>query len=261
MNIGDKVRFLNDVGGGTVRGFQKGGVVLVEDEDGFQIPALESDIVVVEETNELNLVKKKPAAPKRNTVVVSKYGEEVDLDSPQGRQMSQPQQSAQQQKTMLNGSSYLKSKGVQNDDDNVDDEALEARVVRLEMKIRQLEMRIERLEDNRVAREKEKIQAKQQRKQQRDEILEVDLHSHEILDNERGMTPGDIKEYQLNVFRRTMNDHIGEHGKRIVFIHGKGDGVLRKAIIDELKYRYKQCEYQDASFQQYGFGATMVIIH
>ena len=31
LNIGDKVRFLNDVGGGKVSGFQKGGIVLVED--------------------------------------------------------------------------------------------------------------------------------------------------------------------------------------------------------------------------------------
>ena len=64
----------------------------------------------------------------------------------------------------------------------------------------------------------------------------------------------------MQVFNKTMQEHIDEKGKRIVFIHGKGDGVLRKAIIDELKYRYKTCDYQDASFQQYGFGATMVTI-
>ena len=43
-------------------------------------------------------------------------------------------------------------------------------------------------------------------------------------------------------------------------IHGNGDGVLRKAILTELKYSYKTCRHQDASFQQYGFGATMVTI-
>ena len=46
----------------------------------------------------------------------------------------------------------------------------------------------------------------------------------------------------------------------MVFIHGKGDGVLRKAVIDELKRKYSNCRYQDASFQEYGFGATMVTI-
>ena len=48
--------------------------------------------------------------------------------------------------------------------------------------------------------------------------------------------------------------------QRIVFIHGKGDGVLRKALLDELKRKYPDCRHQDASFQEYGFGATMVTI-
>lgn len=47
MNIGDKVRFLSESGGGVIAGFQKGNIVLVEDEDGFQIPTLASDVVVV----------------------------------------------------------------------------------------------------------------------------------------------------------------------------------------------------------------------
>ena len=41
--------------------------------------------------------------------------------------------------------------------------------------------------------------------------------------------------------------------RSIVFIHGKGDGVLRKAILQELKYKYKNYESQDASFREYGF--------
>ena len=49
-------------------------------------------------------------------------------------------------------------------------------------------------------------------------------------------------------------------GQKIVFIHGKGDGVLRKGILQELKYKYKNYQSQDASFREYGFGATMVTI-
>ena len=40
MKIGDKVRFLNEVGGGTVAGFQDKNTVLVRDEDGFDVPVL-----------------------------------------------------------------------------------------------------------------------------------------------------------------------------------------------------------------------------
>ena len=66
--------------------------------------------------------------------------------------------------------------------------------------------------------------------------------------------------YQLDKFRETIDAHKKHIGQKIVFIHGKGEGVLRKAILDELKRRYPRCEAQDASFREYGFGATQVTI-
>ena len=92
-------------------------------------------------------------------------------------------------------------------------------------------------------------------------IVEVDLHINELLDSVSGMSPGEMKDYQLNVFRKVMEAHKAEKGRKIVFIHGKGDGILRNSIISELKSKYKNCTYQDASFREYGFGATMVIVH
>ena len=47
MKIGDQVRFLSEVGGGRVAGFQGKNIVLVEDEDGFQMPMLINEVVVV----------------------------------------------------------------------------------------------------------------------------------------------------------------------------------------------------------------------
>lgn len=47
MKIGDKVRFLNEVGGGRVSGFQGKDIVLVEDEDGFDVPMRINEVVVV----------------------------------------------------------------------------------------------------------------------------------------------------------------------------------------------------------------------
>jgi hypothetical protein len=47
MKIGDKVRFVSEVGGGKVAGFQGKEIVLVEDEDGFQIPMRTTDVVVI----------------------------------------------------------------------------------------------------------------------------------------------------------------------------------------------------------------------
>ena len=49
MKKGDKVRFLSEVGGGKVAGFQGKNIVLVEDEDGFEIPMPINEVVVVEQ--------------------------------------------------------------------------------------------------------------------------------------------------------------------------------------------------------------------
>ena len=92
------------------------------------------------------------------------------------------------------------------------------------------------------------------------DILEVDLHIEELVETTAGMNAFDMLNYQLDVVRRTMDENIRNKGMKIVFIHGKGDGVLRNAIAQELRKKYPRCLSQDASFQKYGFGATMVII-
>ena len=74
------------------------------------------------------------------------------------------------------------------------------------------------------------------------------------------MSNTDMLNYQLDKFREVMDQYATRKGQKIVFIHGKGYGVLRKAIERELRTHYKQHDYQDASFREYGFGATMVTI-
>ncbi len=98
-------------------------------------------------------------------------------------------------------------------------------------------------------------------KQQQQEIIEVDLHIGELLDTTAGMSNSDMLEVQMDTFRQVLAENKNNKGQRIVFIHGKGEGVLRRAIVDELRAKYKEYTYQDASFREYGFGATMVTIH
>lgn len=92
------------------------------------------------------------------------------------------------------------------------------------------------------------------------DMLVVDLHADEILETTQGMEPFDILQYQLEVFRRTLQEHAKNYGQKIIFIHGKGEGVLRKALVTELRRNYKGYLYQDASFREYGYGATQVMI-
>lgn len=93
-----------------------------------------------------------------------------------------------------------------------------------------------------------------------EDVIVVDLHADALLDTTAGMSAADILNYQMTKFREVLAQNKNKKRQRIVFIHGKGEGVLRRAIINDLKYRYKTYTYQDASFQEYGYGATQVTI-
>ena len=101
---------------------------------------------------------------------------------------------------------------------------------------------------------------KKRRPDPKEGVLEVDLHINELLDSTAGLSTADILNYQIDTFRRTMDEHLRDKGLKIVFIHGKGEGVLRQAITKELAHRYKGNDVQDASFREYGYGATQVTI-
>lgn len=98
------------------------------------------------------------------------------------------------------------------------------------------------------------------RQKDKDAPYVYDLHADAILETTQGMTSADILQYQLDTFHKALEEHAKEKGAKLVFIHGKGEGVLRRALVHELTYRYKQYKYQDASFQEYGYGATQVTI-
>ena len=91
-------------------------------------------------------------------------------------------------------------------------------------------------------------------------VLEIDLHIDQLLDDTTGMENKDMLEYQMDIFHKTLDQYKLRRGQKIVFIHGKGDGVLRQRILWELQTKYKRFHHQDASFKQYGYGATMVTI-
>lgn len=107
---------------------------------------------------------------------------------------------------------------------------------------------------------KREIPVSRPQKQIVNRIVEIDLHAEELLETTAGMENKDILDYQLDIFRKTLDEYKLRRGQKIVFIHGKGDGVLRQRILWELQTKYKRFHHQDASFKQYGYGATMVTI-
>jgi len=89
-------------------------------------------------------------------------------------------------------------------------------------------------------------------------IEEVDLHIHELIDTEHGMSNFDKLSLQLSVARAKLEEAILKKQKRIVFIHGRGDGILKNEV-RELFKKYP-VEFYDASYSKYGTGATEVLI-
>ena len=116
------------------------------------------------------------------------------------------------------------------------------------------------LQAQEMARKAEQQRRERAADEQKRDYLEVDLHIEALLDNIEGLSPSVLLNTQLTEFRIMMDRNIRKKGQRIVFIHGKGDGVLREALIKELTHRYRTCTYEDAPFQRYGHGATMVTI-
>lgn len=88
----------------------------------------------------------------------------------------------------------------------------------------------------------------------------TDLHIDQLVDTTAGFSPADILNLQVDTFRRVMDANLGRPGHKMIFIHGKGDGVLRQALLKELRHRYAGHDVQDASFAEYGYGATQVVI-
>ncbi len=348
MKIGDKVRFLSEIGGGVVKGFQGKDIVLVEDADGFDIPMLMKECVVIE-TDNYNMAKKtpsptktiepekpvKPELPKIPRQAEVKGGDALNVYLAFVPEDIKAMTSTPFEAYLVNDSNYYLyytylsaegkswkvrahgvvepnmkflveefNKGILNELEHVavqfiafkdgktfalkpavnvelridtvkfyklhtfrqseffDEPALVYDIVRNDVPIRQVYVSAEDLQEailNKQAVDKPKAQPIVKRGGGNG-IIEIDLHINELLDDTRGMSNSEMLNYQLDKFREVMDKYKTKREQKIVFIHGKGDGVLRKALVEELKRKYSNCRYQDASFQEYGFGATMVII-
>lgn len=352
IKIGDKVRFLNTTGGGTVRGFKGKNQVLVEDEDGFEIPTLIHECVVVGDNEmQVHSSRRSPLPEPEPVVEVRKPEpepeEEIPEETPEGERINaclaylpvEPGrilQDSRYEAYFINDSNYylyfnymsrennswysrytgeiepntkifLEEFGKEDlnalervcvqliaykkdkpfalknsvsvelhldtvkffkqhcfmENDYFDDDAMVYPILRRDIPERELLVSATDLQESMQQKIREDKRRKPQsiiRHKHNDTVLEVDLHINELLDNTHGLSNADMLEYQLKKFREVMEKYADKKGQKIVFIHGKGEGVLRKAIEHELKTRYKNDYFQDASFREYGFGATMVTI-
>lgn len=368
MKIGDKVRFLSEVGGGRVSGFQGKDIVLVEDEDGFEIPMLRKEVVLVDDsdydigkvnTGTRTAADKGARQPKQQAPHEEPEWEPADKPitfKPKAQERKGGDQlnlylsflpanvkeisSTTFEAYVVNDSNYyvqtliMKTDGVAwsavfnavvepnsklfvadiersqlaslerlciqtlawkqdktfmlkpalstelrldctkfyklhtfQPDDFFREPCWTVSVVRDDRPVRSVFADAEQMREALLGAAPTREQKPSEQKPRQSKPsgqpgeLVIDLHAEELLDDTSGLSSGDILMAQMKEFRRVMDENAKKKGQRIVFIHGKGEGVLRKNILQELKYRYKQCTVQDASFREYGYGATLVSIH
>lgn len=346
MKIGDKVRYLNAVGGGVITRIGEKGVVTVLEEDGFETPVLANDVVVVADTNELNFVSESKSKPNTTTTTRTdekpQYKFDIAEETPEGESINvslafvpvniKSLQNTDMEMFVINESNYYIDFQILTGNATVSvhttdtiepqtklfitdvrkDEVNDYEFVRFQgfaykqttkfdtkpaldvaVRINPVDFyKLHRFEENDffeakamlvnliendyppikyLIDDKQLQEAMHDKRPQptkrqfapprKSQIIEVDLHIHELIDNFANLDNADMLRIQLDKFHSVMKENINKKGQKIVFIHGKGEGVLRKEITELLRKQYKNASFQDASFQQYGFGATQVNIH
>lgn len=94
----------------------------------------------------------------------------------------------------------------------------------------------------------------------KDLTKEIDLHIEELIDSHSGLTNAQILGIQLERFEKELQYCLANGIKKLILIHGVGNGKLKQEIIAILK-TVDGISYYDASYKDYGFGATEVRIH
>lgn len=196
MKPGDKVRFLNETGGGILTGFLENDMVTVLTDDGFEFPVLRKEVIVVSRKPE---DFEKPSSDEEKT-----ENQEVELTKTEETQN-------------LTLADYLDEKDLKKES-----EASKHKPI--------------------------------------SQIEEVDLHIQSILEDYQNLTSGEMLDVQMARFTTALDGAIKHKQKKIVFIHGKGAGKLKNEMHKKLSSDYPNLRFQDASFKEYGYGATLVII-
>ncbi len=186
MEVGDKVSFLNDVGGGTIIRVLTDKKVAIENEDGFEEEHWIKNLVIKSASKDYKL----------DGIEYNLSVQEKIKPASKQKQLDDFQQ---------------KTKGL-----------------------------------NRIETQDE---------------IEVDLHIEELIETSRGMGNAQILAVQMANFKRELNVAIRKKVRKLIVIHGVGEGVLKAEIKHHLYDFYPSMEHHDASYRKYGYGATEILIY
>jgi DNA-nicking Smr family endonuclease len=89
------------------------------------------------------------------------------------------------------------------------------------------------------------------------EVWEIDLHIEELIDSHSHMTNFEIVTTQLKAYRNFLAKAKSKRIRKVVIIHGVGEGVLKEEIRSSLS-KMEGVDFYDADYREYGKGATTV---
>jgi len=92
---------------------------------------------------------------------------------------------------------------------------------------------------------------------EKQDFWEIDLHLHEIIEDEYGLSDTQKLKRQVAEFKSFYKKARAKFIRKIVAIHGVGEGVLKHEIRTYLETQ-EHLEFYDADFREYGKGATAV---
>lgn len=108
---------------------------------------------------------------------------------------------------------------------------------------------LEQLSEKPAAQENSKVKAPEH---------EVDLHIDKLVEDHSDMSNTAMLKLQLDRFQDALDRAIAANMHEIIFIHGSGNGVLRKEIHKLLSRAPGIRHYEDAKKEKFGYGATLV---
>lgn len=86
----------------------------------------------------------------------------------------------------------------------------------------------------------------------------LDLHIENLVENHKELSASEMLQLQLETFERALDQAIAGGMEEITFIHGVGNGVLRKEIHRRLGALNTITWFKDAHKEKWGYGATQV---
>ncbi|AGA78334.1 Smr/MutS family protein [Echinicola vietnamensis] len=319
MNIGDKVRLLHGNEEGTITKISGSGRIEIEIEDGFKIPAMKNEVVVIHQTEKEYFGDEKAPAPSEATTLSSSKSQapepglflsyvplnDKDLsvhlinNTEKDYLFMASEVFGENSRTLASGNFAAKTS------QKIDEKAIpqfekwpevffrfipinhraEKTLPAFEKKVKfkassffksqhtapvtgkkgylfPLDHQTKTLDINQLNQDLNKENEQQPvEKQFKRPAKEIDLHIEKLADDHEFMSNSEMLRLQMETFEKNLNYAIAAGMDDITFIHGIGNGVLRKEIHKYLSQLGNIKYFQDTQKNRFGYGATLVRIN